>query len=188
MIAWCRSALTLGAEPTLAAAGASLAAAFLEAGMATGDSVVLRRLLGLLAAPLATWDSDERQVPFRRAARCWEEGCRSYKLPCRILHNGDRWMSEAVRSARSAGHACAMLWSTCAGSIRTARAEKRQVKGKLARGAGGCAGGVCGVGGRVRSRVVTGSSRAVCSIRGSAAARARQRHHPRMSGTSRPVR
>jgi hypothetical protein len=47
----------------LAAAGASLAAVFLEAGMAAGDSVVLRRLIGLLVEPLASWDSGTEVQP-----------------------------------------------------------------------------------------------------------------------------
>ncbi|CAL8466413.1 g5949 [Coccomyxa elongata] len=57
-----RSALAPGAAPSLAAAGASLAAAFLEAGMAAGDTVVLRRLIGLLVEPLAAWDSIPEEV------------------------------------------------------------------------------------------------------------------------------
>ena len=45
----------MGAAPSLAAAGASLAAAFLEKGLDGGDAGVLQRLMGLLAAPLAQW-------------------------------------------------------------------------------------------------------------------------------------
>ncbi len=58
-----RSALAPGAAPSLAAAGASLAAAFLEAGMATGDTIVLRRLMALLVEPLAAWDSKSEVRP-----------------------------------------------------------------------------------------------------------------------------
>lgn len=47
----------MGAAPSLAAAGASLAAAFLEKGLDGGDAAVLQRLMGLLAAPLAQWDA-----------------------------------------------------------------------------------------------------------------------------------
>ncbi|PRW58658.1 HEAT repeat-containing 5B isoform X2 [Chlorella sorokiniana] len=50
-----RASLAVGAAPSLAAAGASLAAAFLEKGLDGGDAAVLQRLMGLLAAPLAQW-------------------------------------------------------------------------------------------------------------------------------------
>ena len=49
------ASLAVGAAPSLAAAGASLAAAFLEKGLDGGDAAVLQRLMGLLAAPLAQW-------------------------------------------------------------------------------------------------------------------------------------
>ena len=48
-----RASLSGSASPTLQAAGASLAASFLEAGLAGGDAAVLDRLMALLAAPLA---------------------------------------------------------------------------------------------------------------------------------------
>lgn len=45
----------MGAAPSLAAAGAALAAAFLEQGLDGGDAAVLQRLMALLVAPLAQW-------------------------------------------------------------------------------------------------------------------------------------
>ena len=50
----CRASLSTGASPTLQAAGATLAATFLEKGLAGGDAAVLDRLMSLLSAPLAT--------------------------------------------------------------------------------------------------------------------------------------
>ena len=46
----------MGAAPSLSAAGATLAAAFLEKGLDGGDAAVLQRLMGLLVAPLAQAD------------------------------------------------------------------------------------------------------------------------------------
>ncbi len=53
----CRASLSAGASPTLQAAGATLAATFLEKGLAGGDATVLDRLMSLLAAPVAQWGS-----------------------------------------------------------------------------------------------------------------------------------
>lgn len=50
-----RASLSAGASPTLQAAGASLAATFLEKGLAGGDATVMDRLMALLSAPLAQW-------------------------------------------------------------------------------------------------------------------------------------
>ncbi len=55
--ALCRASLSAGASPTLQAAGATLAATFLEKGLAGGDATVLDRLMALLAAPVAQWGS-----------------------------------------------------------------------------------------------------------------------------------
>lgn len=49
----CRSSLSPGAAPSLAAAGSALAATFLDTGLATGDTAVLSRLMALLTAPLS---------------------------------------------------------------------------------------------------------------------------------------
>lgn len=51
----CRASLAVGAAPSLASAGASLAALFLEKGLDGGDAAVLQRLMALLVAPLAQW-------------------------------------------------------------------------------------------------------------------------------------
>ena len=48
----CRSSLSPAAPPSEGAAGASLAAAFLEQGLATSDTAVLGRLMSLLTARL----------------------------------------------------------------------------------------------------------------------------------------
>ena len=53
-----RSSLAVGAGPMLSTAGAVLAAAFLRAGLAEGDSVVLTRLMSLLTVPLATLEAE----------------------------------------------------------------------------------------------------------------------------------
>eukprot|EP00887_Chlorella_sp_A99_P005661 scaffold1.g5661.t1 len=58
-----RASLSAGAAPTLSAAGAALAAAFLEKGLAGGDAAVLERLMSLLAAPLAQWGQPQPQPP-----------------------------------------------------------------------------------------------------------------------------
>ncbi|KAL4425068.1 hypothetical protein ABPG77_010382 [Micractinium sp. CCAP 211/92] len=50
-----RASLSVDAAPSLSAAGASLAAAFLEKGLDGGEAAVLQRLMGLLVAPLAAW-------------------------------------------------------------------------------------------------------------------------------------
>ena len=65
---WPRCALALAprAPPVVAGAGAALAAAFLGAGLAGEDSLVLQRLMGLLCAPLAAWDAPAEEV--RRCA------------------------------------------------------------------------------------------------------------------------
>lgn len=52
-----RASLATEASPAVQAAGAALAAAFLEKGLAGGDAVVMNRLLGLLCAPLSLWAS-----------------------------------------------------------------------------------------------------------------------------------
>ncbi|KAK9820084.1 hypothetical protein WJX72_005985 [[Myrmecia] bisecta] len=57
LVAALRSALARGSGPTLAAAGAALAATFLERGLATGDAAVLTRLMSLLTEPLSDWAS-----------------------------------------------------------------------------------------------------------------------------------
>ncbi len=54
-----RSSLAPGAAPTLVAAGASLAAAFLDTGLAVGDALVLKRLMSLLGDPLSSWQTPE---------------------------------------------------------------------------------------------------------------------------------
>jgi hypothetical protein len=41
------------------AAGASLAAAFLDTGLAVGDALVLKRLMSLLGDPLSSWQTPE---------------------------------------------------------------------------------------------------------------------------------
>lgn len=51
----CSASLSVDAAPSLSAAGASLAAAFLEKGLDGGEAAVLQRLMGLLVAPLAGW-------------------------------------------------------------------------------------------------------------------------------------
>lgn len=51
----CRASLSPGTSPSLQAAGATLAATFLEKGLAGGDATVLNRLMALLVAPLAQW-------------------------------------------------------------------------------------------------------------------------------------
>jgi len=50
-----RVSLAPEASPAVQAAGAALAAAFLEKGLAGGDAVVMNRLLSLLCAPLSLW-------------------------------------------------------------------------------------------------------------------------------------
>ena len=52
-----RSSLSSGASPAVNAAGAALAAVFLEKGIAGNDSVVMERLLSLLCEPLSLWAS-----------------------------------------------------------------------------------------------------------------------------------
>lgn len=52
-----RASLAPGAAPSLAAQGASLAAAFLVRGLDGGDAAVLQRMMGLLVAPLAQWEA-----------------------------------------------------------------------------------------------------------------------------------
>ncbi|KAF8072444.1 hypothetical protein HT031_000103 [Scenedesmus sp. PABB004] len=54
-VAALRAALAPGAAPALAVAGGALATSFLGAGLAAGDGAVMRRLMGLLAAPLQGW-------------------------------------------------------------------------------------------------------------------------------------
>ncbi|GFR48876.1 hypothetical protein Agub_g10725 [Astrephomene gubernaculifera] len=44
-------------HPLLQIAGGALATCFLESGLAAGDAVVMRRLMDLLSAPLAAWDT-----------------------------------------------------------------------------------------------------------------------------------
>ena len=58
-----RASLSAGAAPSLQAAGASLAATFLEKGLAGGDAAVLERLMALLAAPLAQWAAAQPTEP-----------------------------------------------------------------------------------------------------------------------------
>lgn len=65
-VAALRLALAPRAPPVVAGAGAALAAAFLGAGLAGEDSLVLQRLMGLLCAPLAAWDAPAEEV--RRCA------------------------------------------------------------------------------------------------------------------------
>ena len=50
-----RASLADSASPEVQAAGAGLAASFLEKGLAGNDAVVLDKLLGLLCAPLSKW-------------------------------------------------------------------------------------------------------------------------------------
>ena len=50
----CRVALTTEAAPKLLAAGALLAADFVESGLAQGDAVLLARLIAMMTEPLAT--------------------------------------------------------------------------------------------------------------------------------------
>ena len=64
-VAALRLALAPRAPPVVAGAGAALAAAFLGAGLAGDDALVLQRLMGLLCAPLAAWDA-----PAEEARRC----------------------------------------------------------------------------------------------------------------------
>jgi small neutral amino acid transporter SnatA (MarC family) len=71
-----RASLAVGAAPSLAAAGASLAAAFLDKGLDGGDAAVLQRLMGLLAAPLAQWGA---AAQVRAGSRRWP--C-MLDLPC----------------------------------------------------------------------------------------------------------
>jgi hypothetical protein len=52
-----RASLAPDASPEVGASGAALAAAFLEKGLASGDAVVMERLMGLLCAPLSGWSS-----------------------------------------------------------------------------------------------------------------------------------
>lgn len=52
-----RSSLSSGASPAVNAAGAALAAVFLEKGISGSDSVVMERLLSLLCEPLSLWAS-----------------------------------------------------------------------------------------------------------------------------------
>jgi small neutral amino acid transporter SnatA (MarC family) len=53
----------VGAAPSLSAAGASLAASFLDKGLDGGDATVLQRLMGLLVAPLAQWGGAQVRGP-----------------------------------------------------------------------------------------------------------------------------
>lgn len=54
-----RSSLAPGAAPALAVEGACLAASFLGARAATADAAVMTRLMGLLTAPLASWEAPQ---------------------------------------------------------------------------------------------------------------------------------
>lgn len=62
----CRAALEASAAPTLIAAGASLAADFVQSGLTQADAVVLARLLAMLTDPLAAM----RQTPQVCGCRC----------------------------------------------------------------------------------------------------------------------
>ena len=68
-VAALRLALAPRAPPVVAAAGAALAAAFLGAGLAGGDALVLQRLMGLLCAPLAAWDAPAEEVRLELCSR-----------------------------------------------------------------------------------------------------------------------
>ena len=57
-----RSSLAAGPAPSLAAAGASLAAVFLDTGLAIGDAVVLKRLMNLLVDPLNAWQTPQEEL------------------------------------------------------------------------------------------------------------------------------
>lgn len=66
----CRASLAVGAAPSLSAAGASLAASFLDKGLDGGDATVLQRLMGLLVAPLAQWGGAQVRGPAWAALTC----------------------------------------------------------------------------------------------------------------------
>lgn len=91
-----RASLAVGAAPSLAAAGASLAAAFLEKGLDGGDAAVLQRLMGLLAAPLAQWGA-AAQV---RRAGAGARGMGAQRPPAALLctcscrRRGRGWLLE----------------------------------------------------------------------------------------------
>ena len=116
----CSASLAVGAAPSLAAAGASLAAAFLEKGLDGGDAAVLQRLMGLLAAPLAQWGAAAQ------VRGTWVQG-------------GDfSWASTVLRQVAAAAVGLAMLmlhaveacppilWLTCATNLAPCPPHRRR--------------------------------------------------------------
>ncbi|KAL4431040.1 hypothetical protein ABPG75_006296 [Micractinium tetrahymenae] len=97
-----RASLAVDAAPSLSAAGASLAAAFLEKGLDGGEAAVLQRLMGLLVAPLAQWGGAEQDQLYAE------------------------WVGVRARVALLEAHAhCAVLAASAADDSATARVVRQ---------------------------------------------------------------
>ena len=119
MVSALRASLAEGSSPELRGAGATLAAAFLQAGLAAGDATVLNRLMGLLATPLARWDS-ATSLP-AAAAKQAQQAAAVYA----------EWVEARARVALLEAHARCALLAGGAGDEATQRVVARAQSTRL---------------------------------------------------------
>ena len=118
-----RASLAEGASPELRGAGATLAAAFLQAGLAAGDATVLNRLMGLLATPLARWGGSAPSLPAAAAAQQAQQA----QQPAVYAE----WVEARARVALLEAHARCALLAGGAGDEATQRVVARAQSTRL---------------------------------------------------------